>query len=272
MAEGLKGDPVRYAVLGSGSSANAYIFQTGDFSVLVDNGFSCRELLSRAEKFGFDPSCIRYILLTHIHGDHLRGVEVLSRKLKIPVIRHEELNLTARCRGPLGGQIPVRPGEKTVLGPLVIHPFETSHDAPFSVSYALELWGARFCLITDTGQISRRMSLYARHSDVLFLEANYCDRMLEEGPYPWHLKRRIASEQGHLSNRAALDFLNHLAEGKPSRLSRVFLCHLSGTNNDPEVVEELLSRELRWKGDFRVCAKGTAHPGEFPPSREPSSG
>lgn len=251
---------VRYAVLGSGSSANAYIFESEGFSFVVDNGFSCRELLRRAEKAGFDPSFIRYVLLTHVHGDHLKGIEVLSRKLRIPVVRHESLNLSAHVNGALHGQIGVTPGETHRLGPLTVFPFETSHDALHSLSYAFELGGKRFCLITDTGKVSREMASCAVHSDVLFLEANYCPRMLEEGPYPPFLKRRIASEQGHLSNQEAVAFLNRLGESKVRRLELAYLCHLSGTNNDPEVVQAHLDENLIWPGEVRICPKGAMSP------------
>ena len=253
---------VRFAVLGSGSSANAYIFEYGSFSFLIDNGFSCREVLKRAEKLGFDIEKIQYIFLTHTHSDHLKGVEVLSRKLKIPVVRHRDLNMNAHFRGPVHGQIEIIPGEKLKLGPLTVHPFETSHDAAFSLSYAFEIGDRRFCLITDTGIITGEMMKFAIHSDTLFLESNYCPDMLENGPYPLFLKERIASEQGHLSNRDAVEFLNHIGESKKSRLKEVFFCHLSGTNNEPEVLEKEVAANLQWRGRWKICPKGVSVMGD----------
>ncbi len=254
---------VRYAVLGSGSSANAYIFQTGGFSFIVDNGFSARELIRRVQAGGFDLSSIRYILLTHTHSDHLKGVEVLSRQLGIPVVRHHDLDLMPFLKGSLPGQIPVVPGETLRLGPLSLYPFETSHDALHSLSYAFELEGRRFCVITDTGVVTRQMASCAVHSDILFLESNYCPEMLERGPYPVFLQRRIASDQGHLSNHAAVAFLNQVGQAKGLRLQRVYLCHLSGTNNDPEVVQEHLDRNLTWPGRVEICPKGLMSPPEI---------
>ena len=251
---------VRYALLGSGSSANAYIFEHGESSVLVDNGFSCRELLRRAEKGGFDPSQIRWILLTHVHGDHLKGVEVLSRRLGVPVVHHKDLNLEDFVKGPLHDQILLTPGENRRLGPLTVFPFETSHDVPYSLGYTLELGGRRFCLITDTGVISQEMASCAAHSDVLFLEANYCSKMLKEGPYPPALKRRIVSNRGHLSNEKAVAFLNNLGKSPKKRLRLVYLCHLSGTNNDPKVVQAHLDEHLTWPGEVKICPKGAMLP------------
>lgn len=251
-------DPeVRYAVLGSGSSANAYIFEYNGFSFLIDNGFSCKEVLRRAEKLGFDPGLIKYVFLTHTHSDHMKGIEVLSRKLMIPVVKHQKLDMTAYCRGAIHGQIDVVPGEKLKLGPLTVHSFDTSHDAPHSISYAFAIGESRFCLITDTGVITREMFNFAVNSDTLFLESNYCPRMLREGPYPGYLKDRIFSEYGHLSNRDAVEFLNHIARTKNSRLSKVYFCHLSGTNNEPEVLERELNENLKWNGIYEVCPKGT---------------
>jgi len=249
---------VRFAVLGSGSSANAYIFESKGFSFIIDNGFSCKELLRRVEKLGFDPANIKYLILTHTHSDHLKGMEVLSRKLQLPLVRHHELDMFAYCKGPLAGEIDAVPGEKLKLGPLTLHPFETSHDSFGSLSYAFELGDKRFCLITDTGVITKEMMKYAVHSDILFLEANYCPDMLENGPYPWHLKKRIFSEEGHLSNDDAIDFLNHISQIKTSRLTEVYFCHLSGTNNEPEVLEEQIISDLRWKGRYEICPKGVA--------------
>ena len=249
---------VRYAVLGSGSSANAYIFEYKGFSFLIDNGFSAKEVLRRAVKLGFDPDNIKYLILTHTHGDHLKGIEVLSRKLNVPVVRHHEIDLFSHCRGELAGQIDAVPGEKLSLGPLLLHPFHTSHDAPFSLSFAFELGDRRFCLITDTGVITAEMYKFAVHSDILFLEANYCPEMLKNGPYPGYLKKRIASEQGHLSNFDALEFLNHIQNAKQSRLAEVYFCHLSGTNNEPEQLEETLNANLEWKGRYTICPKGVA--------------
>ena len=254
---------VRYAVLGSGSSANAYIFQTEGFSFIIDNGFSARELIRRVLAGGFDPSLIRYILLTHTHTDHLKGVEVLSRQLGIPVVRHYNLDLHPFLKGPLAGQIPAIPGEALRLGPLSVFPFETSHDALHSMSYAFELMGLRFCVITDTGVVTSQMASCAVHSDILFLESNYCPEMLERGPYPLFLQRRIASDQGHLSNQAAVAFLNQLGQTKRLRLQRVYLCHLSGTNNNPEVVQDHLDRHLCWPGRVEICPKGIMSVPEF---------
>lgn len=227
---------LRYAVLGSGSSGNSYIFENEGISFLVDAGFSGKELLRRVNDFGFDYRNIRSIFLTHGHKDHSRGAHILSRKLHIPVVHYGRFY----------------PGIMKRLKGMDVSSFPTSHDSPGSVSYSFVLGGKRFTIITDTGIVSKEMAGYAGRSDVLFLEANYNEDMLKAGPYPYYLKQRILSELGHLSNYNAVSFLNEL---ETDTLARVYFCHLSGTNNSPEQLEEDVGMNLRWPGKWKICAK-----------------
>ncbi|MBN2051045.1 MAG: MBL fold metallo-hydrolase [Spirochaetales bacterium] len=249
-------EAVRYAVLGSGSSANAYIFQYGDTAVAVDNGFSCKEFLRRAVAAGFDPGALKIILLTHVHGDHLRGVSTLSRALKIPVALHRDLPVPRFFPKGVHSSLPLTPEEPVTVGAVTILPFLSSHDAPCSMNYHLRLPGRSFTIITDTGVILPRMYELARQSNVLFLEANYSKTMLLNGPYPEDIKQRILSEQGHLSNDDAVHFLNDLYSCDEPDLEMVYFCHLSDTNNAPEVLKEHLRLHLVPDLHIRVCEKG----------------
>ena len=91
-------EELKYAVLGSGSSANSYIFEYGDFAIIIDNGFSAKQAVERALMLGFNPENVKYIFLTHSHDDHFRGIEVLSRKLRAPVVMHEKLNVKKKLK------------------------------------------------------------------------------------------------------------------------------------------------------------------------------
>lgn len=249
-------DRPRYAVLGSGSTANAYIFEYRGTAVVVDNGFSAREFLRRACEAGFNPETIKLILLTHVHGDHLRGVSTLSRKLGVPVALHEKLSLREWVPKGVHSRVSLVPGVVLPAGPFEILPFLSSHDAPFSMNFHITAGEEAFTLITDTGRVLPEMDELARRSTVLFLEANYAETMLLNGPYPEDIKQRILSEHGHLSNADAVNFLNHLAATGAVLPEMVYFCHLSGTNNSSAVLKEYLRLHLDPRLRTRVCEKG----------------
>lgn len=237
-------------MLGSGSSGNSYIFENGEFSFLIDAGFSGRELLRRASDFDFDQKNIRYIFLTHEHIDHTKGGRILAERLKIPLITNRTINSAGES------------ASQSDFGELTITPFSTSHDAPGSVSYTFSFSGTRVTIITDTGIITEEMKQYARKSDILFLEANHNLEMLKSGPYPYYLKKRILSSRGHLSNLDAISLLNSLSAPSPqmelfdsTSPSLIYFCHLSGTNNSPEQLEEDMVQNLTWEGKWVICEK-----------------
>ena len=249
-------DGLEYAVLGSGSSANAYIFDYNGFAIIIDNGFSCRQALERAAEMDFDTANVRYIFLTHTHDDHFRGVELLSRRLKAPVVVHHELDTGRKVKKHFYSRKDIEPGRFYREGDFRFKAFNTFHDAEHSVSYHFHLGPAVFTIITDTGAVSPEMAEYAAASDVLFLEANYCEQMLETGPYPPFLKRRIASKQGHLSNADAVGLLNQAAAAGETRLKEVYFCHLSDTNNSPDTLRGYIEKSLEWHGSWVICPKG----------------
>ena len=236
-----------YAVLGSGSSANAYIISRNGRSIMVDNGFSVREALQRMALAGIDPESLDGLFLTHTHGDHLKGVGALCRRLKIPLFTAEGLVLPNSV-GKIAKRYEMQPGKDYRFSWMECRPFETSHDADKSVGYSFSIDGIRISIITDTGIVSDEMASIAAESRLLFLEANYDEEMLAEGPYPLFLQRRISSDYGHLSNMQAADFLCYLKDqGAPEK---TYLCHLSENNNTPEKVHRTLNdtsaRDMTW--------------------------
>lgn len=252
---------MRYAILGSGSSANAYIFSTGTTTFIIDNGFSGKEAIRRMKELGFDPDTVSFIFLTHIHSDHLRGVKVLSKKLKVPVISHEKCQIEKFISGRVYKKIPVCEDTEYNFGDVKVFPFSISHDAPFPLGYHFSCGSRSFTLLTDTGRVSEAMYYYVRNAETLFLEANYNPAMLENGPYPPSLKKRIASGHGHLSNNDAINLLNRLAEDGESRVKKVYFCHLSEKNNSPEKLQEDIDLFLKWDREYTICARGAILPG-----------
>ena len=246
-------DRVRYAVLGSGSSANAYIFENNDFSFIIDNGFSLKELTRRAGIAGFELTKVKFILLTHTHSDHFTGVGTLSRKYRIPVVVHHYLPDEDFNKMKPYSRLDVVPGREYNFDSLSFTPFSTSHDACCPLGYYFSFGGKTFMLLTDTGLVTEEMHSYAAKTDTLFLEANYSEELLMTGAYPGFLKKWISSDKGHLSNDDAIEFLNSMEDSNPEM---VYLCHLSDSNNSPASIKEDLELKLKWKGNIKICNKG----------------
>ena len=236
----------RYAIVGSGSSANSYIFEVGNELYVIDNGFSLKQFKIRVAGLGFEYTKIKAVFLTHIHSDHLKGVSKLSWDLEIPVYTHIDTD------GDFFKQVGIEPGKHYKIGNLDIMPFDLSHDAPNALGYYFKIDENRFTLITDTGVITPIMYNLALRSDILFLEANYCEKMLRNGSYPAHVKNRIASNFGHLSNLAAIDFLNDLYDDDCS-ISQIYLCHLSKNNNSVEAVQRDFDDNYDGDISYRIC-------------------
>ncbi len=252
---------MRYAILGSGSSANSYIFEDGEFSFLIDNGFSVKEMHQRAGELDFDLSKLRFILITHTHDDHVRGAGSLSRRLKIPVVMHKRVPRKSTDRINPYELLGILPDKTYTYGNLKFVPFTTSHDAPHPVGYHFSFGGKKFTLLTDTGVVPEKARVHVKKSDVVFLESNYDCRMLENGPYPVYLKKRIASSKGHLSNSAAVDFINGLESGEGPSL--IYLCHLSAANNSVDKVRGEIEKNIdNTERRIIICGKGEMIPGE----------
>ena len=250
---------MKYAVIGSGSCGNSYIFKTNKSGFVVDNGYSCSEFRRRAEAFGFDIKDIKFIFLTHVHRDHIAGVETLSNKLRIPVFTAENLDVSQWVTKGFFKQIGITPGQTYNLDDFSFTVFPTFHDAPDSVGYSFCCGGERATIITDTGKTSDQMKELAEESDILFLESNYCPDLLKKGPYPIWLQKRILSEYGHLSNFDALEFVKSL---KTDCLRKLYLCHISDKNNTPERVQEVFDSVPLKNIEYIICKRGIPIMGE----------
>lgn len=237
---------MRITVLGSGSRGNAVVVESGGRRVLLDAGFSCRQLETRMRACDVDPDTIDALLLTHEHSDHVRGAERFCRVHGVPVfgtagtLEETELADEARRRA-----VTLRSGVPTEIGAFQVEPFAIPHDAREPVGLVLEdPSGRRLGLAGDLGSCSRLAWARLVEVDLLLLETNHDLEMLRSGPYPWHLKQRVAGRHGHLSNGDAAEGLPELLS---DRLDWVVLYHLSQTNNLPalaaDVIGEVLDRE-----------------------------
>ena len=238
--------PFRAAVLGSGSGGNAVVVEANGFRVLIDAGFSCKELERRMRLVGIDPSTIRAVLLTHEQEDHIKGIDRFARKHRLPVY----LTAGTMLGTILGDEVAPRTvriesGRPFEVGPFAVEAFSIPHDAREPVGFVLQDgFGRRLGLAGDIG--CRTQLAWGRLADLdcLLIETNHDLEMLRSGPYPWALKQRVAGRHGHLSNREAADGLPELLA---DRLRFVVLYHLSRTNNLPALaaaeVAETLARE-----------------------------
>lgn len=224
------------ASLNSGSNGNCYYVGNEHEAVLIDAGISCRETENRMRKLDLSPEKLKAIFITHEHTDHIRGLTVLSKKYKLPVyitpktMRSGRLALESTLIRDFSAH------EAVQVGNLSVTPFPKVHDADDPHSFVVSGNGINIAVITDIGNCCDNVTYYFRQCHAAILEANYDEEMLENGRYPYYLKKRISGGKGHISNKQALDFL---AKHKPEFMSHVLLAHLSKENNHPELVKTL---------------------------------
>ena len=244
---------MRFAVLGSGSGGNATVVEAGGARVLVDAGLSAKQITLRLLHMGIEPGSLDAVLLTHEHGDHIRGLRVLTKSLRVPVYANPATSHVVR-EGLDGVKWKLfESGAPFVIGGLEIESFTVPHDAVEPVGFVFRSGGHGFGLISDSGHVTPRMLERLRGIDSLFVEANYDDGLLEADlKRPWSTKQRIASRHGHLSNAqtAAL-----VAELHGSGLRRVVLGHLSRDCNRPELAISAVAATA-----LSVCCAGQDEP------------
>jgi len=233
---------LRVAFLGSGSSGNATVVSDGTTTVLIDCGFSAREVVRRLQAHDLDATSVSAILVTHEHTDHTRGLEVFASRFGCSVWATTGTRRAGRLDQRLDDVHTLVPGVPVSIGTFDVLPFRSSHDAAEPVGYVLtDGAGTRFGLATDPGTFTPDTAEALLGCDVLGLECNHDIDMLTTGPYPWFLKQRIASNRGHLSNPDAADALERVAS---DRLTHVFALHLSRTNNTHDLARAALEHRL----------------------------
>ncbi len=249
----------RMVVLGSGSAGNSVVLECGGRRLLVDAGFSCKQIEQRLELVGLDGDGFEGIVLTHEHGDHVRGAARFARRHGLTV--HATAG-TLEELGFLEADFPtmtLRSGAVHEVGSFAVEPFAVPHDAREPVGLVIEdRAGFRVGVAADLGARSQLAWGRLRELDALVLETNHDLEMLRSGPYPWPLKQRVAGRHGHLSNREA-------AEGVPEllcdRLRWVVLYHLSRTNNLPVLAAEAILEALDREGSpARICVSEQDQP------------
>jgi len=232
---------VKICSLASGSKGNCLYLETGDARVLIDAGLSLRETLLRMQECGIEPDGIHAVLVTHEHIDHIRSAGSFSRKFKVPVLASHLLHRKAEKYLAKTQVIEFESGNAFTFRASRIDPFPITHDACDPVGFVIESREGRCGSATDLGIVTRLVTEKLRGCRALNLESNHDPEMLMNGPYPWHLKQRIKSRHGHISNSESMGLLHDLLHEK---LEGVFLAHLSETNNDPKLPQSAAEKLL----------------------------
>jgi len=263
---------LRALILGSGSSGNCTLVETSTTRVLVDAGFNRKETLRRLASLDASIDRVHGILISHEHTDHIGGLANLSRTWNAPVYitegtYDEYVRLVPQKQvDKLRGVEKVVRSKPFVIGDIEITPFTIPHDAVDPVGFTLRAEGFKVSIVTDLGYMPLLVRQHLRGSDLLVLESNHDLDMLKVGPYPWHIKQRVMSRTGHLSNDATSEFL---ADGDPEgsgfdgQARWVVLAHLSSINNNPYVArqsaQEALDRRAAkcspWQGELHIASQ-----------------
>lgn len=218
---------MRLTSLGSGSRGNATLVESANASVLVDCGFSVRELQRRMAERDRHPEQLTAILVTHEHSDHIRGVFALARRFSLPV--YMTAGTAKICVGDRSENVEIIDAQRTFkVEDIAVQPVAVPHDAREPVQFVFHSGGKSVGILTDLGSITAHVIDAYRACDGLLLEANHDRTMLAEGSYPYPLKQRVGGDWGHLNNEQAAGLLTHLER---QRLQGLIIGHMSEQNN-----------------------------------------
>ena len=253
--------PVRLTILGSGSAGNCAYVETDETRVLIDAGFSLRQIRQRLATIGRAPENLSGILVTHEHADHVSSLPALSEKLHIPIYcnrpTQEAVEYQFQTRLPCHV---FTTGASFELGDMMIETFSIPHDAQDPVGFLIRAGAVNIGFLTDLGHTTRLVLDRIRPAHALVLESNHDVKMLQDCPRrPWSLKQRILGRHGHLSNDAAADAAEQIMSAD---LRHLYLGHLSRECNLPELAHRVVSDRLRQIGANHVQLELTcqAHP------------
>ena len=239
---------MRFAVLGSGSGGNAAVVECGGLRLMIDAGLSAKQLTVRLQQVGIEPASLDGILLTHEHGDHVRGLKVFLKQNPVPVFTTQATARVVRETGIDGGTWKCfEAGQVFSIGGISVESFAIQHDAVDPVGFVVGHDTRRLGFLSDAGFVTRSMTERLRGLHGIFVEANYDEELLEaDTKRPWSIKQRISSRHGHLSNSQVTELIREIAH---PALGRVVLGHLSSDCNTPDII---LSR-------LRACLGETGH-------------
>lgn len=246
-----------FTILGSGSGGNCAYLETPSARLLIDAGFSARQIRQRLASIGRSPETLTGILITHEHGDHIQGLGVLAAKLDVPIycnrLTREAIESALECR--LKASL-FQTGASFELGDVLVETFSVPHDAYDPVGFLFRTAAGNIGFLTDLGHATKLVIERVRPAQVLVLEANHDLKLLQDDTKrPWSTKQRILSRHGHLSNAAAAEVA---AEVVSADLQRIYLGHLSRDCNRPELAFRAVADRLASVGAGHVAVENTS--------------
>ena len=239
---------LNFCSLSSGSSGNCYYLGNDFHGILIDSGISATLIRKFLKNMDISMQTIMGVLLTHNHIDHIRGLEVLTRKNSIPAFTTHKiwksiLTSQKKISGDCIREIPLQ--QKFHLAGFDIEAFPVCHDAPETIGFHICSGDKRITIATDLGHICQTAAPYIKKANLLVIESNYDEAMLVNGGYPRYLKARIQSDYGHLGNHQTSVFLADIIN---DNLSHICLAHLSKNNNTPEKALQTLHHTFSERG------------------------
>lgn len=249
--------PVRFTILGSGSSGNCAYLESAEARILIDAGFSLRQIRQRLASIGRTPENLTGMLVTHEHSDHVQGLAALSQKLHIPVYwnRPTQETIEYQLEAKLDGRV-FSTGATFEIGDLVVESFTVPHDAQDPVGFLVQTPAGKIGFLTDLGHATRLVLERVRRANVLVLESNHDVKMLQDCPHrPWSLKQRILGRHGHLSNDAAAEAAEQIMSAD---LRHVYLGHISRQCNQPDLAHRVMQERLEKIGATHVRLEVTS--------------
>ncbi|MCG3420784.1 MBL fold metallo-hydrolase [Oceanobacillus jordanicus] len=239
---------LRFSVLASGSTGNAFYIESDKERLLVDAGLSGKQMDHLFSEINIDPSTLTGILVTHEHSDHIKGLGIIARKYNLPIFANEKTwNAMERSIGKIGldQKFYFNMEQVKTFQDLDIESFGVSHDAAEPMFYTFHHEGKKVALVTDLGYVSERIKKTVEDADAYIFEANHDVGMLRMGRYPWNVKRRILGDSGHVSNE---DCGLALTDIISNRTKRIYLAHLSLDNNMKDLARMSVDSVLQERG------------------------
>ncbi len=241
---------MRFACLGSGSQGNSLVIEVAKTRLLLDCGFTLKEVIARLSRLGLQPDMVDGIIITHEHEDHIGGVERFARRFDVPVwLTHGTLRGAKKTFSTLPRINIIDSHQRFSIGDIDIQPYPVPHDAHEPTQFILGDGAFRLGVLTDTGCSTTHIETVLSRCHALVLECNHDAQLLASSNYPQSLKQRVGGRLGHLENTTSAKLLANL---DCSLLQHLIVAHLSRINNTPKLAQSAISNaikcELDWVG------------------------